>query len=995
MSFRTLLAALVALIAIPFAAVSSASAAERPFSLRFSDTTNGAIALAGNTLATCRAADANCLSARQGTGPMLNNNDFTMTRVNVLSGDGAATAASSATLTMPDDATVLFAGLYWQARSRSGGAARWDVALTGPNGRTVAVTAGSQDTFGADTYSAFADVTPLISSGGSGSYTVSNVTLDVDAKDKFGGWALVVAYGSRTEPPRNLSIFDGAREVAASAGKNNITIPVSGFLTPPTGQVTTEVGFVAGEGDLASKGDYIRLNGVNLQNALNPADNVANATVTRLGVEVTDRNPAYPNQLGWDVDTFNGNGILGNGASTATINATTSGETYYPQVLSLATEVYAPEINLVKSVTDVNGGQVERGDVLEYRIVATNTGTDSAVGAILRDPVPGSTDYVPGSITVNGASVTDAADGDAGAFYSGSAEVLAALGTGSLPGGGTLAPGALSTVTFRTTVRDSVPNNGSVTNAARADYAAATGGIKYGSESNIVPSAITAPDLTISKTASDFAQGGRATWTIKVRNVGGTKLTSNILVSDDIPDGVTAVSARGTGWDCETALAKVLCQHKGPVAVGQVLPEITMTGTVGNGARVVNVARVTSAQDQNAENDYALTENVFDVPKVNVDFATTIQVNDRRPVAGDRITATATYLHFDGVPSASTATLSFPTSITPRSATVIGDVAGNCSISGFTVTCDLASMKEGQSVRVVVSALVSSTVSGGTTIVSEIQPTDGNVDPAQGNNTAAVIVGILPVEPAVAPPTTLSLTKSVAGAPPAYGHPVTWRMTVTNTGDAPATNTYFQDQLPATASYVSGSVTGGPACENRGGVVRCNTGTLAPGESATANITVTYDLIGEITNGVTAYADGGVRVRASASTNAYGSKIGVRITTPKRWPISSTAQARVTIRGLGPLKATGTTLSVTLPANVRVAAAPGFRITRRGDGTTVLTRRTGTLRQGVSRSFTITLRTPATATGVRLPAVGTATNTARATSTTPARTAKQVVPVTG
>ena len=994
MKLRILMAGVIALLALPLVVVSSASAAERQFSLRFSDTTNGGIALAGNTLATCKAADANCLNARQGIGTVLNNNDFTMTRVNVLTGEGSATAASAATLTMPADATVLFAGLYWQGRSLNGGTARWESSLTGPGGTTARVTAGSRDTIGADTYAAFADVTPLVAAGGSGSYTLSNVTIDVDAKDKFGGWSLVVAYNSRTEPPRNLSIFDGARTVATSGGNNNITIPVSGFLTPTTGPVTTQVGFVAGEGDLASTGDYVRLNGVSLQNALNPANNVANATVSRLGAQVTDRNPAYPNQLGWDVDTFNADGILPNGASSATINATTNGETYYPQMLSLATEVYAPEVNLVKRVTDINGGQVERGDVLEYTITATNTGTDTAVGTILRDPVPGSTDYVPGSITVNGRLVTDAADTDAGAYSGGSAEVLAALGTGSLPGGGTLPVGASTTVTFRTTVRDSVPNNGSITNAARADYAAATGGLRYGSESNIVPSSITAPDLTISKSANDFAQGGRAAWTLHVRNVGGTRLTSSVLVSDTIPAGVTSVSASGAGWDCQTALTLVLCQHAGPVNSGQTLPAITMTGTVGDGARVVNVARVTSAQDQNADNDYALTENVFSVPKVNVDFGTTIQVDDGRPIAGSHITATATFTHFDGVPSAATATLSFPSGITPLGVMVIGDANGDCTVSGFTVTCDLASMREGQSVKVVVSALVSSASSGGTTIVSTIQPTDGHVDPAQGNNTAAVIVGVLPVEPAVLPPTTLSLEKAVAGAPPAYGHPVTWRMTLTNTGSVNATNTYFQDQLPATATYVSGSVTGGADCTNRGGVIRCSTGTLTPGETATALITVKYDLIGAITNGVTAYADGGVRVRASATTSAYGSKIGVRITTPAMWARSSTAPAKVVIRGLGPLRADGTRVSVTLPAGVRVASARGFRITRRSNGTTVLTRSTGALRQGASKSYAITLRTPATAARVKLPASATATNASKATSADTARTVARV-PVTG
>jgi hypothetical protein len=219
-------------------------------------------------------------------------------------------------------------------------------------------------------------------------------------------------------------------------------------------------------------------------------------------------------------------------------------------------------------------------------------------------------------------------------------------------------------------------------------------------------------------------------------------------------------------------------------------------------------------------------------------------------------------------------------------------------------------------------------------------------------------------------------------------------MTLTNTGSVNATNTYFQDQLPATATYVSGSVTGGAECTNRGGVIRCNTGTLTPGETATALITVKYDLIGAITNWVTAYADGGVRVRASATTSAYGSKIGVRITTPATWARSSTAPAKVVIRGLGPLRANGTKLSVTLPAGVRVASARGFRITRPGNGTTVLTRSTGALKQGASKSFAITLRTPATATRVKLPASATATNASKATSADTARTVVRV-PVTG
>lgn len=997
MKIRTLVAAATTALAIPLMITASASAAEREFSQRFSETTNGAIAYAGNTLATCKAADAGCTDARQGRGDKLNNNSWNMTRVNVLTGDGSATAASSAAISIPDGATILFAGLYWQARSTkvADTNAKWRVTLTGPNGRSASVTASSRDSIGAGTYAAFAEVTPAIESGGAGNYTVSDVIEDVDAVDRFGGWALVVAYKSLTEPARNLVIYDGAREVSSGA-KSTITIPVSGFLTPPSGTVSTQVGFVAGEGDLASTGDYVKLDGTPLQNALNPPNNVANSTVSRLGTEVTDRNPAYPNQLGWDVDTFNGDGILANGATSATLTATTSGETYYPQVLSLATEVYAPEVDLVKSVTDLNGGQVQRGDVLEYTVVATNTGRDAATNAVLRDPVPGSTDYVPGSITVDGVPAADAVFDGAGAYYPGSAEVLAALGGNAvIPAGGTLRPGATSTVTFRAVVRDSVPNGGTVTNRARADYNSATTGQRFGSESNLVPASITAPDLTITKTATSVQQLGAATWTLQVRNVGGTRLTSDVLVTDAIPAGVTNVAASGSGWLCEAISGQVVCQRPGPVDAGDTLPRITVTGRVGSVERAVNVTRVTSAQDQNTENDYGMTENVFGVNKTNVDFGTTITLSDRRPVAGDRITATATFTHYDGVPSPSRVEISFPTTINPLSAIVTGSAEGACTISGYTVVCEVGTLSEGESIKVVIASRVGTGVSGGTTIVSSIQPTGAFDDPAQGNNTSSVIVGVLPPEPAIAPPTSIAVTKALASGTPVFDGATTWSVRVSNTGGGTAESAYFQDQLPAIATLVSATDADGRPCTVRGQVIRCEMGSLAPGQSATARITARYAVIGEITNGVTAYANGGVRARASASATIEGARVGTRIITPKRWPIAGRANATVRISGAGPLTARGSRLTVTIPKGVRVISAKGFRITRKANGTTVLTRATGNLKTGARRAFPLVLGTPRTASTVRLRSTASAANAANANSSTPAISRRGTTPVTG
>ena len=553
-----------------------------------------------------------------------------------------------------------------------------------------------------------------------------------------------------------------------------------------------------------------------------------------------------------------------------------------------------------------------------------------------------------------------------------------------MPGGGSLAPGASTTVTFRTTVRSSAASGEPIANRARADFSGATSGLQLGSESNLVTVAISAPDMAIDKNVVSVAQNGRATWTLRPHNVGGSALTGSVLVTDQLPDGLTGATASGPGWTCQVVPGnRIICQGQGPVAAGASMPLITVTARAGAAGRFLNVARVTAANDQNAENDYALTETTFGEPKTAVDFGTSVTVSDRRPVAGDRITATAVYTHYDGVPSTSRVTLSLPSTIAPRSAVISGDAAGACTIEGTLVTCDVGSLRQGQSITLVVSGLVNSAVSGGTTIVSTIQPTGEEVDPAQGNNTASVIVGVLPQQPVLAAATTLSVEKRVASSVVAFDQPTTWEVTVTNTGEDTAANAYFQDQLPATATFVSATDPKGHACGLRGQVVRCDLGALAPGQAVTARITARYQVIGEITNGVTAYADGGVRARGSATAEVHGSSVRPRMRVQACWA-KGRAGVRLGIAGGGPLIATGTSITGTLPQGVRVVSARGFRVQRATDGTTTLTRSTGSLAAGTVREFTVVIAKSGTVSGrLRVRAQATNADTASRTARAP------------
>jgi uncharacterized repeat protein (TIGR01451 family) len=92
------------------------------------------------------------------------------------------------------------------------------------------------------------------------------------------------------------------------------------------------------------------------------------------------------------------------------------------------------------------GNQPIPGAAITYQVVVTATGAGAALGATLRDAIPTDTTYVPGSLLLNGASLSDATDVDAGSFAATPAPGIA-VGLGDL----TAAAGP-QTIVFRVTI---------------------------------------------------------------------------------------------------------------------------------------------------------------------------------------------------------------------------------------------------------------------------------------------------------------------------------------------------------------------------------------------------------------------------------------------------------------------------------------------------------------------------------------------------------------
>ncbi len=362
--FASILRALIACALVSMIAAPAASA-DRTFSVRYASTENGSTRIAANTLMTCPGNGSSCSNARAGTNNN-DNGDYTMTFVDTDGSAYTSSNSSTADLSLPPSATVRFAGLYWAADTDagSGGSAaanpaqRNQIDFKTPGALYSTVVASVLDTDSTDSsrYQGFADVTAAVAAAGNGTYSAGDIQAGTGG-NRYAGWALVIAYGNTAEPFRRIHVYDGFQMLQNT---QTIDISLSDFLTPESGTVNGRMGMVAWEGDRALTGDTAALNGNTLSDALSPANDFFNSSITRDGAQVTTKNPNYVNQLSLDADEISINGLLSNGSSSATWQLGTTGDLYMPGVVTLATDE-GPPVN--RSAPTISGTTTQ-GQVL-------------------------------------------------------------------------------------------------------------------------------------------------------------------------------------------------------------------------------------------------------------------------------------------------------------------------------------------------------------------------------------------------------------------------------------------------------------------------------------------------------------------------------------------------------------------------------------------------------------------------------------------------------
>jgi gliding motility-associated-like protein len=410
---------------LAFAATTNAQVL-KPFSIQHQVNQKGSLKFLANSFISCNACAATAEVPPAGTGI---DNNFTGTYVDV-DGDPLTFSSSSDSLTLPNCSEVTYAALYWGGYIQVANpryAIRDSFWIKVNNGSYLQWKADSLYTSTASTYHCFKDITALVKSNPSARFTLANLVGTNSGTNRYGGWTIVVVYKNDNLDMRNITIFDGLTNV--SSGNPITDFSVSGFLTPPTGPVTFELGAVTYDGDRGGggaqyRGDTMLFNGTGvfrpISDAINPVDDVFNSTIGNNGVLTPYRLPNYNNTLGFDADIFRPNNAsylyIGNNATSATLRLKTGGETYLTDVVTMAIDVYEADVRMGNVATDINGGALNSGDTVEYTITVKNIGSDTSFNSLVVDTLPFNVDYVPGSMRVfygpNSGAKTDASGDD-------------------------------------------------------------------------------------------------------------------------------------------------------------------------------------------------------------------------------------------------------------------------------------------------------------------------------------------------------------------------------------------------------------------------------------------------------------------------------------------------------------------------------------------------------------------------------------------------------
>lgn len=301
-----------------------------------------------------------------------NNHVFLSFIKNISSYNNSSTATIAG---IPSTATIVWAGFYSQGFLGQGYSTTRNRIqnnpsyLIRPDGTRITIQPNVIDLYNFSnneyTYSTFTEVPELIGLSGNnanGDYTGANIVATEGDDDSslgyFAAWSLVIIYSDDSETLKNISVFDGYKQI----GGADASIEINGFLTPTTGQIKSTLSVFVGEGDKNIDGDTIAVNNVSLP--ASPNGGAFNSTINGFtaipnpinfqGIDIHNYN------IGVDGDTSHPQ-IIGGNESYAKIDFGSDGDYYYPSMISFTTELYEPRVCYSQKLLDENGDEITSG----------------------------------------------------------------------------------------------------------------------------------------------------------------------------------------------------------------------------------------------------------------------------------------------------------------------------------------------------------------------------------------------------------------------------------------------------------------------------------------------------------------------------------------------------------------------------------------------------------------------------------------------------------
>jgi uncharacterized repeat protein (TIGR01451 family) len=482
-------------------------------------------------------------------------------------------------------------------------------------------------------------------------------------------------------------------------------------------------------------------------------------------------------------------------SDTVTVTVHEVGDSTNDDTASATSTVHTQALPLFTDLRIVKqgpSGDLLPGEQAAYTLTVHNDGNTPATSVVVNDAVPAGTtlqSLTASGWTCIGAGVSCTLNTPLAAGGSASLSLVLALSE-------SYAPSTLTNTGVVTPTDDTPDNNtSSVTNPV-----------------------LHAPDLAVLKQgpAGPVEPGTELSYTITVTNNGNADATS-VVVNDAIPTGTTLDTLTATGWTCVGAgISCTLNAALAPDASASMTVVLDLAADYLP-ATVVNTAIVSPTDATPEDNTSTVTTPVSHAPDLAV-----VKTGPASVVEGSTITWTIEVTNNgDAAATSVVVTDAIPAGLTP----------GTVSAAGWTCT-GTASLSCTLNSSLAIDGKASFTVSAGVPVgyvPSTISNTAvvGPPDETPEDNTSTVETDVTAPD--------LEVVKTGPDSV-AVGSSISWSITVTNNGNAPATSVVLTDELPA--GLTPGTVTAaGWTCSGTTSLSCTLDSALAPDGSASLTVT--------------------------------------------------------------------------------------------------------------------------------------------------------------